>query len=162
MPQPKKELRDFSSESVTPDEAAKFLKLSRRTFYRLIESGDLPKSNDGEYILGEIVEAYWRSQFDNKGLLAAKTRLTTAAAEINELKLSQERGEVVKSSAVMKVWCDNVIRAKTKLLNIPTKIAPELVGQDVTEIQSRLTNEIEQALKELAEYNVDAIKRVEV
>ena len=62
----------------------------------------------------------------------------------------------------MKVWCDNVVRAKTKLLSLPTKIAPELVGQDVAEIQLRLADEIEQALKELAEYNVDAIKQAEL
>ena len=161
MPQAKKELRDFRNINVTADEAAKFLGLSRATFYRLIEAGSIPKSKDGEYILGEIVESYWRSQFDSEGLLAAKTRLTTATAEIQELKLSQERGELVRSSAVMKVWCDNVLRAKTKLLSLPAKISPELLGQELNVIELKLANEIDEALKELAAYNVEQVKRVE-
>ena len=158
MPQTKKEIRDFKNERVTPDEAAKFLNLSRATFYRLVDSGAIPKSDEGSYILGEVVESYWRSQFDSEGLLAAKTRLTTAMAEINELKLSQERGEVVRSSAVMKVWCDNVLRAKTKLLSIPAKISPELLGQDLNVIEVKLSDEINEALKELAEYDVEKVK----
>lgn len=162
MPPSKKEIRDFKNERVTPDEAAKFLNLSRATFYRLVDSGSIPKSDSGEYVLGEVVEAYWRSQFDSEGLLAAKTRLTTATAEIQELKLSQERGEVVRSSAVMKVWCDNVLRAKTKLLSIPAKISPELLGKDLNEIEAKLANEIDEALKELANYDLDKIKQAGV
>ena len=159
MPQAKKEVRDFFHERVTANEAANFLHLSRAGFFRAIEEGSIPRSSDGEYVLGEVVESYWRSQFDNAGLLSAKTRLTTAMAEINELRLSESRNELVRSSVVEKVWCDNVIRAKTKLLAIPPKISPELVGQDLRFIEAKLSQEIDEALYELAGYDPDEIKR---
>ena len=158
---PKKNRRNYYAEEVSAIEAADFLRLPERTFYKLVEDGVIPKVDEGVYVLGDVVHAYWRSQFDSEGLLAAKTRLTTATAEIQELKLSQERGELVRSSAVMKVWCDNVLRAKTKLLSLPAKISPELLGQELNVIELKLANEIDEALKELAAYNVEQVKRIE-
>ena len=130
MPNPKKEIRDFRHMTVNFEEAANFLNLSRSSFYRLIETGVIPKSDNGEYILSEVVESYWRNQFDTEGLKAAQTRLTTAQAELKELELAEQRGELHRASAIAKVWADNVLNAKKKLLAIPTKIPPMLVGQD--------------------------------
>ena len=53
----------------------------------------------------------------------------------------------------MKVWADNVSNAKTRLLSIPVKIAPELVGQDLLTMQNKLKDAIYEALKELADYD---------
>lgn len=153
MPNPKKEFRDFRNMPVTFDEAAKFLGLSKSSFYRLIETGIIPKSSNGEYILGEVVESYWRSQFDPESLKAAQTRLVTAQAELKELELAEERGELHRASAVVKVWTDNVSNARTRLRSIPVKIAPELVGQNLLVIQEKLKSVIDEALKELAEYD---------
>ena len=118
MSNPKKEIRDLRRMKVSFEEVAKFLNLSKSSFYRLIESGVIPKSEDGEYILGEVVESYWRNQFDTEGLKAAQTRLTTAQAEIKELELAETRGELHRASAIAKVWADNVLNAKRKLLAI--------------------------------------------
>ena len=159
MPNPKKEIRDFRNMRVNFEEAAKFLNLSKSSFYRLIESGVLPKAGDGEYILGEVVEAYWRNQFDTEGLKAAQTRLTTAQAELKELELAEQRGELHRASAIAKVWADNVLNAKKKLLAIPTNVPPMLVGQDVQTIRTRLEKEIKEALRELADYDGDKITR---
>ena len=68
MPRAKKQVRDFRGEKVSALEAAKFLNLPERSFYRLVETGVIPKSGDGEYILGDVVEAYWKSRFDAEGL----------------------------------------------------------------------------------------------
>ena len=84
---------------------------------------------------------------------AEQTRLTKAKADLAELELAEQRGEVHRAAAVMRVWADNVMNAKTRMLSIPTKIAPELVGKEIQEIQSKLKAEISEALKELAEYD---------
>ena len=153
MPNPKKDIKDYRKITVNYEEAAKFLNLSKSTFFRLIEAGVIPKSEDGNYILGEVVEAYWRNQFDSEGLVTAKTRLTTAMAELKENELAEQRGELHRASAVVKVWTDNVMNAKTRLLSIPTKISPELVGQDLLTIKVKLKIAIDEALVELAEYD---------
>ena len=159
MPNPKKEIRDFRHMTVNFEEAANFLNLSRSSFYRLIETGVIPKSDNGEYILGEVVESYWRNQFDTEGLKAAQTRLTTAQAELKELELAEQRGELHRASAIAKVWADNVLNAKKKLLAIPTKIPPMLVGQDVQTIRKKLEQEIKESLRELADYDREKITR---
>ena len=159
MPRRKTQSRDFRTIRVTPSEAAAFLQVPERTFYRLVETGIIPKAGDGEYILGEVVESYWRNQFDTEGLKAAQTRLTTAQAELKELELAEQRGELHRASAIAKVWADNVLNAKKKLLAIPTKIPPMLVGQDVQTIRKRLEDEIKESLRELAGYDRDKITK---
>ena len=155
---PKKEFRDFRAERVRGVEAAAFLNIPERTFYYLVETGVIPKSEDG-FVLGEVTEAYWRNQFDSEGLTAARTRLVTAQAELVEAELAEKRGELHRASAVVKVWTDNVMNAKTRLLAIPTKIAPELIGQDVQTVQAKLKAAIYEALTELAGYDAGRIAR---
>ncbi len=159
MSRRKTQSRDFRAIRVTPSEAAAFLQVPERTFYRLVETGIIPKAGDGEYILGEVVESYWRNQFDTEGLKAAQTRLTTAQAELKELELAEQRGELHRASAIAKVWADNVLNAKKKLLAIPTKIPPMLVGQDVQTIRKKLEQEIKESLRELADYDGEKITR---
>lgn len=160
MPRRKTQSRNFRTLRVTPSEAAAFLQVPERTFFRLVETGVIPKAGDGEYILGEVVESYWRNQFDSEGLKAAQTRLVTAQAELKENELAEQRGELHRASAIAKVWTDNVINARTKLLAIPTKIAPELIGQDLQTTQQKLKSAIYEALEELAEYDGEKITRV--
>ncbi|MDR1650102.1 MAG: hypothetical protein LBR71_07555 [Synergistaceae bacterium] len=135
------------------------LGLPERSFYRLTEEGVIPKFDEGKYILGEVEEAYWKNCFNSEGLEAARTRLTTAQAELAELELAEQRGEFLRATAVMRVWADDVINAKTQLLAIPTKIAPELVGKNVQEIYTKLKNAITEALEEIAEYDGRRIAR---
>lgn len=159
MPNPKKEVRDLYHMTVNFEEVAKFLNLSKSSFYRLIDAGVIPKSDNGDYILGEVVNAYWRNQFDSEGLKAAQTRLVTAQAELKEAELAEQRGELHRASAIAKLWTDSVIRAKTRLLAIPTKIGPILVGQELPTIASKLKDAIYEALRELADYDGEAITR---
>ncbi len=157
----KKEREDFYNKKVSAIEAANFLRLPERTFYKLVEDGAILKVSDGEYILGDVVHSYWRSQMGKKGLMIAKTRLTNAEAELRELELAEQRGDVIRKSDVSKAWADNVINCKSKLLSIPTKIAPELVGQELRNIQQKLKGAIYEALKELADYDAKQFQQPE-
>ena len=162
MPNPKRQTKDYKKMAVNYEEAANFLNLSKSAFFRLIDAGVIPKSEDGVYILGEVVEAYWRNQFDSEGLKAAQTRLVTAQAELKEAELAERRGELHRASAIAKVWTDNVMNARMKLLAIPSKIAPELVGQDVLTMQDKLKSVIYEALEELADYDGEEITRTSI
>ena len=59
----------------------------------------------------------------------------------------------------MKVWADNVMNAKTRLLAIPTKHALDLVGRSLQEIQAKLKAAISEALEELSDYDGRRIAR---
>ena len=158
---PRKNRKNYYAEEVSAIEAADFLRLPERTFYKLVEDGVIPKVEDGVYVLGDVVHAYWRSQMGKKGLMVAKTRLTNAEAELRELELAEQRGDVIRKSAISMAWGENVINCKSKLLSIPTKIAPELVGQDLRTIQQKLKCVIYEALKELADYDQQQLQKTE-
>lgn len=144
---------DLYALRVSAKEASEFLKLNERTFYRMVEDGTIPKVCDGEYILGEVTEAYFHSQNSSTGLKAARTRLANAKAEMAELELYERRGEVVKIADVSKLWADSVANVKAKLLAIPSKMARSLVGHEEIVIEKRLKEAIYDVLKELAEYD---------
>lgn len=156
----KKECRDLASMKISAPEAANLLRISERTFNRYVESGIIPKSDYGEYILGEVINGFWHNQLDNEGFEVARTRLTTAQAEMKELELAEMRGELHRASAISEVWAKQVMNAKTRLLAIPTKTAPELVGKDLATIASKLKNAIYEALYELAGYDPEEVKKV--
>ena len=159
LARPKKEVQDYRSRVISGPEAIIFLGIPRRSFFRLVEVGVIPKADDGQYILGDIAEAYWKHCSNSEGLEAEQTRLTKAKADMAELELAEQRGEMHRASAVMKVWADDVINAKTRLLAIPSKITPELVGKSLPEIQAALKKEIHEALYELSEYDGQRIAR---
>ena len=84
---------------VTALGAVSFLKLLEYSSYWLVETGVIPNAGEDEYILGDVVEAYLRNQFDSEELIVVRTRLTTAQAEVTE-----QRRKLQCASAVMKVW----------------------------------------------------------
>ena len=92
------------------------------------------------------------NQTTNADLIAAKVRDVNAAADLKELKLAILHGEYVKASDVEKHNADAVNRVKTKLLALPSKLAPQLSGQvlDKQAVNKILTEAVNEALNELA------------
>ena len=159
MPRRKTQSRDFRTIRVTPSEAAAFLQVSERTFYRLVETGIIPKAGDGEYILGEVVESYWRNQKKlppariDEALARKRTdaniKLTLAKAKLREAQAAVHQQELSEKN--VEVWIDKIINAKKKLLAIPTKVGSLLVGQELQMITAKLGEAIDEALQELAD-----------
>lgn len=158
VPRVKKTAKNYRDQIVSADEAADFLNISRRGFYRLVENGTIPRVGEGEYALGDVAESYWKSLLNSESLGAARARLTNAQADLAELELAEEKGEMHRASAVMHVWSETVLNAKTKLLAIPSKVSPMLVGQDVNVIKSILKKQVDEVLHEIAEYNDERIR----
>ncbi|MBQ7215220.1 MAG: hypothetical protein IJS39_04470 [Synergistaceae bacterium] len=99
----------------------------------------------------------------NEDLIAAKTRDTTAAAKLKEMKLAILKKEYVKLEEVNKRWTDQAGRVKAKLLALPARLSPQLASLGITEpghkinrsgiidaINSVLTGAVNEALNELA------------
>lgn len=75
---------------------------------------------------------------------------------ISELKLQTMKGELHKAEDVETVMMDMLAAFKTRMMNIPSKVAPILESHDAAYIKDRLTNEVTEALNELKDYDPKA------
>jgi hypothetical protein len=82
----------------------------------------------------------------------AEIRLKTLQADKVEMELKQTAGELIPVEDVTHALSNMVMRVKTRLLRIPTAIAPLVVGlTDVYGVQKRLEDGVREALDELSE-----------
>lgn len=72
---------------------------------------------------------------------------------ISEMKLQTMKGELHKADDVRNVMTDMLSSFKTRMMNIPAKVAPVLEDRDAGYIKERLTSEVTEALNELKDYN---------
>ncbi len=72
---------------------------------------------------------------------------------ISEMKLQIMKGELHKARDVEVVMTDMLVSFKTRMMNIPSKVAPILENRDAAFIKDRLTSEINEALNELKDYD---------
>lgn len=135
--------------AISADECAELLGVSRATFYNMVKAGRLPKGDGGAYRLVEVIRAYVANASDDDNLTAQKTRLTRAQADKAELELDTMRGKLLKVEDVKKIWSKEIINAKSKLLSMASKLAPQLVGLDAATIGARIKAEVTTALGEL-------------
>lgn len=117
------------------DEVSRWVKKERRTVVKASQSDD---SGTSELDLLEVQHA------------RAKYRKDLAAAERSELELDKARGKLVDTEEVKQGQLDRIARARAVLLGIPSSLAPDLVGEDLVEIERTLTDAIYGALTELS------------
>ena len=87
--------------------------------------------------------------FDTEKALHEKVKREKA-----ELQFKVMKGELHRSEDVESVMTDMITRAKTKLLGIPPKVSPMVLGyKDISKVQLIIQNHIEEALNELADYD---------
>ena len=101
------------------------------------------------------------NQTTNEDLIAAKTRLTNAQADMKELQLSILHGEYVKREEVSHQWNDQAGRVRTKLLALPVRLAGILARKEYlpSEIESLSQGAVNEVLQELAEDFTDDYER---
>lgn len=80
----------------------------------------------------------------------ARRRKLAAEAAMVELDLSKRRGEVIEIEEVAGVVGDDYANVRAKLLALPTKLAPQLIGiEDPAECQALIERGVAEALEEL-------------
>jgi phage terminase Nu1 subunit (DNA packaging protein) len=81
----------------------------------------------------------------------AQTRKMAAEAEMAEIKLAKERGDAVSITDTEKAWSNIIVNFRAKMLALPQRAAPLLVGQSKERvIANMLRDEIYSALDELS------------
>jgi BMFP domain-containing protein YqiC len=91
-------------------------------------------------------------QNDAYTLLAkAKAKRETYRAQMAELEYRQKNGELVPADEVAAAWTEQVMIAKGRLLNLPARLAPDLVNAtDMRQIEQTIRAAVVEVLEELS------------
>jgi phage terminase Nu1 subunit (DNA packaging protein) len=80
-----------------------------------------------------------------------RAKLAQKQREKTALQVEEMKGELVSAEEVKTTWSGFVANCRAKLLSIPIKAAPDLVGADsLAVIQKILKRHVTEALSELA------------
>ena len=135
---------------------AAHLDLSTVALRRLVESKVIDDAEPGEMDIDAARIGYirhLRSQASGRGgdsLSRERARLAGRAARENKLASAQ----VIDRHDVITVWAAAFSAIRSRLLGIPTRAAPLVVGLPVNEVRAKLVEEVEAALEGLANAKV--------
>jgi phage terminase Nu1 subunit (DNA packaging protein) len=141
---------------------AERLHLTPRRIQQLVGEG-LPRVTRGKYDVDAVLDWYiarlerqLAGEIDADGERAKKDneelRLLSAKADLQELDLASKRRELVAIADVEKQMTDLVVTTKARILTVPARVAPELIGeQSRVMVQAKIEKSLKEALSHLAE-----------
>lgn len=148
---------------VNQKQLAKVLGLTDRHVRRLREEYGLFKKNEGKrtYTLESCVPEYIAYKLEDAGRSGNSYNKERQQAEheeikkkISMLKLRKLQGQLHEATDVERFLTDMLYAFRDKLLDIPQKVVPMLIGEDdSTTIVSVLERELYEALDQLSEYD---------
>ncbi len=161
-----KKIDDISTVTVSSKVLAEIIGVGDRQIRNLANEGILVRNTHGRYLLMKSLKNYIlnlkiakagekiSSDFDESelDLDTEKARHEHLKAMITEIKLQLIRGQVHKSEDVGAVITNMFTKFRSKMMALPYKLAPKLEGKTKIGISDILKEEIEFALRELADY----------
>ena len=156
---PAKKIRSCLRDEISTNDVAVLLHMDARSVQRAVKAGTIQQSRRGCFILGKIIPAYVdhlrdviANNPDEAALRAAKLRKALADAERAELELKLFKNELHTSGAVLFVWSARIGASRKRLLAVPTRLAPHLVGEtDQRKIYDAISCEITLALEDVSQ-----------
>ena len=156
---PEKKIRSCLRDEISTNDVAALLHMDARSVQRAVKAGTIQQSRRGCFILGKIIPAYVdhlrdviANNPDEAALRAAKLRKALADAERAELELKLFKNELHTSDAVLFVWSARIGASRKRLLAVPTRLAPHLVGEtDQRKIYDAISREITLALEDVSQ-----------
>lgn len=141
-------------DSLTQVELSRALGVSLTSVQNYIRQG-CPSTKKGKvlrFCLSDVVR--WR---DKQGrskvgrLEIERSRLAKEQADKCALENAQKRGELVPVADVVKVWERRIGGCRSRLLGLPGRIAPQVVGcSSIAEVRDLIERHIHECLDELA------------
>lgn len=115
------------------------------------------RGRESLYNLPDVIA--WRLNRDQSGeegglnLQAEKARLASAQADKTEIEVEILKGKVFKAETVEKAWTEMIGNCRSRMLSIPSKIAPILAAEkESKKVESKLRDAVYEALFELKDY----------
>lgn len=143
-------------------DAAAHLGITTKYFQDLIAAGTIERKPRGGYDLDECRKAYisrlretaaGRLSQSGLDLQEERARLAKEQADAKEMENAVERGDLVYIEDVAKQIENQLTKVRTRLLAVPTKVAPEAHAcATMREVQSVIEQAIIEALNELVGY----------
>ena len=147
----------------TQNDVARHLGVTPKYVGDLIADGTFEKKPRGQYDIDECRNAYIKRLRENAAgraasgeldLVAERARLAKEQADAKEMDNAIGRGDLVYIEDVAKQFENMLTKVRTKLLALPTKIAPEChASATMLEVQSLIEAGIVEALHELVGYD---------
>lgn len=158
---------DLSAVTVPAKVMAEVLSVGDRQVRNLAEEGILVRNSHGKYLFLQSIKNYILNlklakagekigcslDRDNLDLEQEKAKHEHLKSMITEINLQLIKGQVHKSEDVGRVITDMFAKFRSKMLALPARMAPKLWKKTKEEITGALRAGIEDALKELANYN---------
>lgn len=156
---------DIDSLTVSAAVLGKIFGVTDRRIRQMAEEGIIVRAAKGRYNLVDSVKNYILSlklAVDSAGndnpdgelnIEEEKALHERVKRHISELKLQTMKGELHKADDVRRVMTDMLSSFKTRLMNVPAKVAPVLEDRDAGYIKDRLTSEVTEVLNELKDYD---------
>lgn len=103
------------------------------------------------YLLQDVIDQIYKKPGKVIPIDELKKKKLQAEAELVELELEKEKGSIVPVKDIQRQWANLVLACKTKLLSIPTKLAPIMATEnDINVCKNILDKSINEALSELS------------
>jgi phage terminase Nu1 subunit (DNA packaging protein) len=153
---------------VNVGKVANALHLTEQRVQQLVQEG-MPRESRGQY--DPVKCLLWYVRYLQKALekravptldggfvgeREERVRLLRADADLREIELAKERGQLVSIQDVEKEFTDLVLVTKARIMAIPPRLAPELVGETSRiMIQAKLEKACKESLSYLAKSRRD-------
>ena len=158
---------DISMITVSSRVLAEIIGVGERQVRNLAEEGIHERNSHGKYLFLKSVKNYIinlkiakagervASDFDGAELdwEQEKARHEHLKSMITEINLQLIKGQVHRSQDVGSVISDMFTKFRSKMMALPSKLAPKLQKKAKEEIADILRVEVAEALNELADYN---------
>jgi phage terminase Nu1 subunit (DNA packaging protein) len=148
-----------AADTVNAAELGHVLGISRASIANLATDRVLPRASRGMFGLAPCVQAYIRHRLlqagaadvGTKTLVAERSRLAKFKADAAERESQVETGQLVNVNEVDIAWQTVVRTIHSRLLVIPTKVAPRVASlTTAVEVQTLLQKELNAALAGMA------------
>jgi hypothetical protein len=154
--------------TVDVTKVASALNLTKQRVQQLVKEG-LPREGRGQYDPMKCMLWYVRylqRALEKKsvptldggfvGEREERVRLLRADADLREIELAKERGRLMALPDVEKMLTDLMLATKTRIMAIPPRLAPELIGETSRlMIQAKLEKACKESLAYLAKAGID-------
>ena len=150
---------------ISSSDLAKVLVLTVQRVNQLAKDGTIKREADGKFEISSAVETYYRFKLLTDAEVDYQrehAKLEQAKRKKCELELGILDGTLLIADEVESLMANMIITCKTRLLGIPSRLAPQLLGlRNLSKIAEILRDEIYQALTELSEIPAEKLEIVE-
>jgi phage terminase Nu1 subunit (DNA packaging protein) len=160
--------------TVNAEKVAQALNLTESRVHQLVKEG-LPKEARGQFDAVKCLLFYTRylqRALEKKavpildggfvGEREERVRLLRAEADLKEIELAKQRSQLIALDDVEQMLTDLVLTTKARIMAIPPRLSPELVGETSrVMIQAKLEKACREALAYLAKAGGDGGAQVQ-